>query len=640
MVAASADSKHAARVFEGLRRISQRVVADPDQRHESEWQVMRQLEDLFRRLPDDVAAAGVMSSVTDGDALDIKVAARLLSTVGIADKQRLHITDMDCKARLRAYLKDSIVVLAQDDFTGEQKAHLASAIAQVGEPEDMADLRKLIRADIQRVRRGLAKRSAGESGPLVNGASTSYASWHVEAVVRLDPVGADKVLVDLLPEPEYRRATAEAMARDFLPKAERSTHTKFRHDLMWAAREGRALAPGDDQRRTRFVVALQSEIKRLRRQHEDVRSAGDLKELARTLAAIDGRGSAATVLDVIALPGKWDEYTRLEAAERLLLAGVSLPAATVFALVDSFLQRTKEWMQDTDRYLLRRILALCPLVDDPAAGIARVREVLGKRRLYGHELREVVTALGDSRSDAATDLLADLASDERTFEQLEGELVHAIAMLDTPAAGELLLGFIDPDIRGIALTRRPRREEVLVARLTALAEGSPEVAGRLQRLCDRDLPERNRRALSRIMASIGTPEALAANLNLVDDANRYRVPQGVWDQLKSAFVEQRSYRQHPVSEALTRQARASDARNRVRILAPGGVFTLHARASNTLRARLFRMALEDPKRRESAVLLLGTIEEWRLEHGRPTGEPRHPDLASGQPWPPPQRPNR
>ena len=611
VVAAVADQRLAARVFEGLRRMSQRVEAEPDQRHESEWQVRRQLEELFRRLPDDVAAAGVMSSVTDGDALDIRIAARLLSRVGMPDKQRLHITDGGRKARLRAYLKDSIgVILAQDDFTGEQKAHLASAIAQVGEPEDMADLRRLIRADIERARRGRAKRLAGERGPVADGAITTYASWHIAAVIRLDPVGADEVLIDLLPEPEYRRATAEAMARDFLPKAEGFTHSKFRHDLMWAAREGRALAPGDDQRRTRFVVALQSEIKRLRRQHEDVRSAGDLKELARALAAIDGRGSAATVLDVIALPGKWDEYTRLDAAERLLLAGVSLPATTVFALVDSFLQRTKEWMQDTDRYLLRRILALCPLVDDPAAGIARVREVLGKRRLYGHELREVVTALGESRSDAATDLLRDLASDQRTFGQLEVEFVQAIAALDTPRARELLLGFVDPDMRWVALTDRPRHEDALVARLAELAQRSPEVAVWLEGLCDRDLPEHNRHVLSRIMASLGTDEALALNLNLVDDANPSPVPRGVWDQLEAAFVEQRPVRRSP------------------------NAFTLHARVSNALRATLFAMALRDPRRRKSAFMLLGRIERWRLEYGRPTGEPRHPDLASGHSWPP------
>ena len=109
---------------------------------------------------------------------------------------------------------------------------------------------------------------------------------------------------------------------------------------------------------------------------------------------------------------------------------------------------------------------------------------------------------------------------------------------------------------------------------------------------------------------LGTPEALAANLNLIDDAKPSPVPQGIWDQLESVFVERRPYGQNL------------------------NVFTEHARASNELRVRLFRMALQDLKRRESAFMLLGKIEEWRLAHGRPTGEPRHPNLASGQSWPP------
>ncbi len=611
VVAAEADAKLAARVFAGLRRMSRKVHAEPDQPHEFERQVIRQLEALFRHLAGEVAAAGVMSSVTDGDPLDIKVATRLFSRVGITGRQRLRISDGELKACLRAYLNGSVdVVLRQDDFTGEEKAHLASSIAQVGEPEDMAQLKTLIRADSERVRRGLAARAAGDRGPRGDGAVMRYAEWHVAAVMRLDPVGAEQVLIDLLPDPEYLRATARAMAHDFLPKSEPSLNKRFRHDLMWAARDSRVLPPGNETRRTRFAAALRSEITRLREQPSDPESAADLKELAGALAAIDGRASATSVLDVIALPGKWDVYTCLDAAERLLMAGVSLPAATVFALVDSFLQRTNEWMQDTDRYLLRRILALCPLVDDAAAGIARVKEVLGKRRLYGHELREVVTALGESRSDAATDLLRDLASDQRTFEQLEVEFVQAIAALDTPSARQLLLGFVDPDIRSIALAGRAPHEDALVARLAALAQRSPEVAERLQGLCDRDLPELSRHVLSRVMASLGTPDALAVNLNLVDDTNPSPVPRGVWDQLESAFVEQRPVGHNP------------------------NAFTLHARASNALRARLFAMALQDPRRQKSAFMLLGRIERWRLEHGRPTGEPRHPDLASGQPWPP------
>ena len=230
-------------------------------------------------------------------------------------------------------------------------------------------------------------------------------------------------------------------------------------------------------------------------------------------------------------------------------------------------------------------------------------------RVRGHQLRDLVTALGESRSDAAVDLLYELASDAQTFEQCEDNFINALATLDTPRTRELLFGFFDPDIDGIALTREPRHKDVLVARLTALAHRSPEATARLQQLCDRDLPELNRYLVSRVMSWLGTPEALAANLNLIDDARPSPVPQGVWDQLESAFVERRPYGQNP------------------------SVFTQHARASNELRVRLFRMTLQDPKRRKSAFMLLGRIEEWRLEHGRPTGEPRHPDLASGQSWP-------
>ncbi|WIM04515.1 MAG: hypothetical protein OHM77_07290 [Candidatus Nitricoxidivorans perseverans] len=610
IIAARADANLAARVFVKLRELRRGVDAEPGVRHELEWQIVRQLEAVFRDFPDDIAAAGILSSVTTGDPLDIKVVAGLLCRVARSDVEPLRIADDDLKARLRTCLKSSVdIILRQDDFNGEEKANLASSIAQVGEPEDMADLVRLVRADIERVRRGRAARAAGDHGPLGNGGSMSYAGWHIAAVMHLDPVGAEQVLIDLLPEPEYLSEAAAAMARDFVPKREPFDRT-FRYNLIWSVREGRVSSLGDGQRRPRFAAVLNAEIKRLREQNQDGKPPAGLKVLARALAAIDGRGSAAAVLDVIAMPGQWDEYVRLDAAELLLMAGVVLPAATAFALVDAVLERTEKWMQDSDRYLLRRILALCPFVDTPAAGIAKMRDVLGKRRLWAYELRELVTALGESRSDAAIDLLYELASDAQTFGQCEDNFINAFAAFDTPRANELLLGFVDPDIRGIALTRRPDREDVLVARLTELVRHRPEAAARLRELCERDLPEPNRHILSKVMASLGTPEALVANLNLIDDTKRSPVPQGIWDQLESALVERRPYGQNP------------------------NVFTQHARASNEVRVRLFRMVIEDEKRRKSAFMLLGQIEEWRLEHGRPTDEPRHPDLGSGQPWPP------
>ncbi|HEV7506086.1 MAG TPA: hypothetical protein VGS07_14350 [Thermoanaerobaculia bacterium] len=612
VIAARADAKLAASVFANFRKLRRKVDAEPGVWHEFEWQIMHQLETLFRRLPDDIAVAGILSSVAVSDPLDIKVAADLLSGVARSDEEPLRIADDDLKARLRAYLKGSVeVILRQDDFDGKEKANLASSIAQVGKPEDdMADLVTLIRADIERIRRGQAALAAGDHGPLGNGGSMSYARWHIAAIMHLDSVGADQVLIDLLPESEYLSHVAAAMARDFVPKQERSFDRTFRYDLMWAAREGRVSRPGDDQRRTRFAAALTAEIRRLREQLQEGKPAVGLQELAKALAAIDARGSAEAVVDVIAMPNQWDQNTCLDAAECALMAGVILPATAVSLLVDSILEGTERWMQASDRHLLRRVLALCPSVDDPAVGIAKIRDVLGRRRLWGYELRELVTALGESRSDAAVDLLYELASDAQTFEQCENNFFNAFAALDTPRARDLLLGFVDPDICGIALTHLPHREDVLVARLTELARRGPEVAARLRELCERDLPELNRHVLSKAMNWLGTPEALAANMNLIDDTKSSPVPQGVREQLEGAFVERRSYGEST------------------------SVFTQHPRTSNELRVRLFRMAIEDEKRRKSAFMLLGQIEEWRLEHGRPTGEPRHPDLASGQSWPP------
>jgi hypothetical protein len=266
-------------------------------------------------------------------------------------------------------------------------------------------------------------------------------------------------------------------------------------------------------------------------------------------------------------------------------------------------------MQASDRYLLGRVLALCPFTDDPAAGIAKLRDVFSKRRHWSAELRQIVVALGQSRSPAAVDLLYELASDTPTFQGCEDSFIAALAALDTPRARELLMGFVDPDIRGIAVPHSLYREDALVAHLVELARGDSDVAARLCKLCERDLPDSNRHILSKVMDGLATTEALAANLSLIDDARPLPIPQGVWDQIEAAFIERRPYGQ------------------------TASVFTMHARATNKLRVRLFSLATEDERRRKAACVVLGQIEEWRLEHGRPPDEPRHPDLASGRPWP-------
>ena len=92
---------------------------------------------------------------------------------------------------------------------------------------------------------------------------------------------------------------------------------------------------------------------------------------------------------------------------------------------------------------------LLPFVDDPARGIERIQQLLSEIRVYGHQLGEVVEAVGHSRNEKALPFLLELASDKTRAQQLGDSWINAIAALDTPEARNLLLSFVDPKLPGL-----------------------------------------------------------------------------------------------------------------------------------------------------------------------------------------------
>jgi NACHT conflict system protein len=205
-------------------------------------------------------------------------------------------------------------------------------------------------------------------------------------------------------------------------------------------------------------------------------------------------------------------------------------------------------------------------------------------------------------------LLRDFASSPEAFKEFADTWPAAVAKLGTPAARELLLGFVDPELKG--LPEMPLdRIDALVWRIAELAKNDPKTAARLRELCDKDLSAIKRELLAKVLSDVGTGEAVISSLNLIDDRSPRAIPRGTWEHIEAAFVQRR---------------RRDGSEN---------IFTLEASASNQVRAKLFDMMLRDERRRKSAFKILGQIEKWRLEYGRPTGEPRHPAFNSGVPCP-------
>jgi len=195
------------------------------------------------------------------------------------------------------------------------------------------------------------------------------------------------------------------------------------------------------------------------------------------------------------------------------------------------------------------------------------------------------------------------------MEQVGEEWINAVAGLDYPESRRLLLSFVDPEISGLPAGLTFHRIDVQAARLAELAQRDATVRQRLFQLCSMELPSHKRMLLAKTLGMLSTTEAILAALDLVDDTAAPPVPYDVWKQLELTFVEHKA------------------------VSTESNAYTPAPRSANPIRNRLFKMATTDVRRKKAASALLSQIEVWRLEYGRPSGEPRNPDPECKQFWP-------
>jgi hypothetical protein len=251
-------------------------------------------------------------------------------------------------------------------------------------------------------------------------------------------------------------------------------------------------------------------------------------------------------------------------------------------------------------------------VDPPAAGIAKIREFVSGFKFPAYDLGMVVAALGASRCDDAIEVLMEFAGpDGKGVDALGESWIEAIAALDGARSSEILLSFVDPNAKLFNRDFLPdHRHGDLLARLLAeRAAKDRALKGRLVELANGDLPPRKRMLLAKVFSWFDGEDDRVEGLCILRDDGE-GVPYELVRSLEAAFLEHRPYGQG------------------------SNTFTLVPRGSNALRKRLFEMSQTDPLRKRSAFALLGQIEVWRLEHGHPEDEPRHPAIESEVSWPP------
>ena len=447
-----------------------------------------------------------------------------------------------------------------------------------------------------------------------------WTNWYTRAVTWLDRRRCEEIFLELLREPEYEQDTVRALVQ--LAKIQNTERQRllsgpdFR--VVWEARSGRQASRFDEDRRRRYANGIKERISTIMEERSKSGNPdsfnGRLKELARGLAVIDGRDSAEFVMEIMMLPSQWDEWTRADAIEALLFSGARMSAEETLMVLNPAIEYALSHFsyEQQTRYLLQRCLCFLPFVGPPSTGIARIKEVIAARRVLDYELREVVQALGHSRSKDAFELLIELSrAGENRFQAFAGEWIEAMADLDIPESKAVLMSFIDPDSQQTDVEQyfEHYNRERLASHIVEIARAESTVRERLYLLCNRELSQSKRMLLAEVIIGLGTHDAAVAGLDLIHDDASPRIPFSLMPFHENVFFEHRPY-------------------------GTGGAFTRIPRSATEIRRRLFEMVLNDRSRRRSAWSFLGQIESWRLEYGRPNSEPRHPSINSGEPWPP------
>lgn len=629
ILVATADLDLSGDVFSRLCSLRGEVSDSSGKTAEMQWDLIRQLQELFRAMPPDIAVSGMLGRLSsEFRQVEYQVVIELLGRIGDTGSDLRGQLSDDIRQTLRAYLKGGLpFVLSQDDSNGSLKSELATALARIGNPEDIDDLNKLIQADIERMRKGREAWRKGDRGPIGNGATMSWSNWHVRAVECLDSQGAEDIFLRILCEPEYERETAGALIRLARINNPETQHAFKKKDyrILWEARSGRLKSNFDEDRRSRYVNAIKQRIGVIKEQRSQSDKPdlfnGRLKMLACLIAALDSHNSADLVMEIMALPGEWDGYTRVEALEALLFSGARIKADEALKVLNPTINHIIQLSQFHDqqnRFLLQRCLCLLPFLDPPTVGIKRIREIITTTQIPIYDLRELLLALGNSQCDEAPDLLLDISTKYGNgLNQLRSEWIEAIAALNISKTKQILLSFVDSKIELFKgqLNFEYHDRECLAEYIADITREDPKVRDRVYELCKTEHSPVARSLLAGVVSRIGTSEAFVTGLSLIHDQWKPAIPYELSRGLESAFLGRQPY-------------------------GMGYGYTIEPTTANEIRSCLYEMTVEDDSRKHSAWELLGQIESWRLEYGRPDSEPRHPSFDSGKSWPLiPQRDN-
>jgi hypothetical protein len=298
------------------------------------------------------------------------------------------------------------------------------------------------------------------------------------------------------------------------------------------------------------------------------------------------------------------------AKQRLLMsvamAGEIVPADALIAGIDELLEagKTETWRLAEDRGELMTWVELFAFSDRPEA-VLDVLDRLPPQYGYASSLDRLISALAKSPHDEALGVLQALGRHDPKI-MARHEWVDALIKLRTEASGRALLALVCDGTLG---SGRGFDSFHLSRQLARSGEEFPPLKSEILRRYER--------------MSAGSPKYVleSALIELADAA------------VVIAIIRGYAADQRPYDGGLSRALRGIALGQRPVEGWVAGAYEEFSVSLAELRRELFAMALAKNAQSALAEKCLVTIDKLRDRYGRIDDEPRHPDIASGQPWP-------
>jgi hypothetical protein len=518
------------------------------------------------------------------------------------DRNTLDLEGSLGNALLKAIEKWGEILLKDSQRSRDQASNLVSAVKRIAKQELFPLFTKLLNfelaeSEVDRKYREEWRKTGKKPQPIR--AMTGYAPIYRQALAGFEGDEVRDYLVCLLDDSTFGIDAAFELRRFGTKRELDKPENAFGHAKYDRMEEAKKARSSSNRPLNRVAAQVIQRIEKLLAAgaEADIVRACSFATAAVQMDFGDKLSIITAPLERLANPKT--SYGQLEV---MAMVGIPIDAKWVVRGYQDELKSylAQKWHNQNDFWTLRRWIELLALSSDPAQIIDAVKSLPEELR-RAHNFHEVTHALGYSTAPNATEALIDLAN---LLPELgtTHDFFTTLSRLDTERGTEYLLSYaVDPQSK-----KSGRYDHALFETLSRLLNRHKKPKAQF---------------MANLMSSSGQSRQIYARLlsSVLHEEDVLKVLSNV------------SPEGDPIAEALVRGV-ADLAVQRI-YSNDGRGYEQQPKDLKVVRAELLSIAAGDGGNSHIAHRILLAIEDMRERYGRPTTEPRHPNINSGLPWP-------